>query len=33
MANAPDPNGFPKNDVGWGKARPDLEWVKDDTDK
>jgi len=21
---------FPKNEVGWGKARPDLDWVKDE---
>ncbi|MBN2240693.1 MAG: SDR family NAD(P)-dependent oxidoreductase [Dehalococcoidales bacterium] len=29
MANAAEGPGFPKNDVGWGKARPDLDWVKD----
>lgn len=23
-------SSFPKNDVGWGKARPDLDWVKSD---
>jgi NAD(P)-dependent dehydrogenase (short-subunit alcohol dehydrogenase family) len=32
MAKAPDSNGFPKNEVGWGKARSDIDWVKDDTD-
>ena len=29
MASASGPPGFPQNDVGWGKARSDLEWVKD----
>ncbi|MFC1946852.1 SDR family NAD(P)-dependent oxidoreductase [Chloroflexota bacterium] len=29
MASASGPAGFPQNDVGWGKAKSDLEWVKD----
>jgi NAD(P)-dependent dehydrogenase (short-subunit alcohol dehydrogenase family) len=29
MASASGSPGFPRNDVGWGKARSDLEWVKD----
>jgi NAD(P)-dependent dehydrogenase (short-subunit alcohol dehydrogenase family) len=29
MASASGAPGFPQNDVGWGKARSDLEWVKD----
>ncbi|UCC17299.1 MAG: SDR family NAD(P)-dependent oxidoreductase [Dehalococcoidales bacterium] len=28
MARASGPAGFPQNDVGWGKARSDLTWVK-----
>jgi len=30
MAKAPEANIYSQNDVGWGKARPDLDWVKDD---
>lgn len=29
MASAAGANAFPQNDVGWGKARSDLTWVKD----
>jgi NAD(P)-dependent dehydrogenase (short-subunit alcohol dehydrogenase family) len=33
MAKSPEAGIYAKNDVGWGKARPDLTWVKNEGPK